>query len=168
MISAMDFTEKLNKLLSENGLSQRDLVRILGDVSKDKVNRWFTGRSVPDIKEGLRLARALDVPLDYLADDDVDVAEDATGAIEMQALVDVAREVGPEKIFMPFGDEHADPKRYADHLEQLSFTYQFKLNALMRKKLEARKRRDVARIGAEDFSAEASETKPAKRKKGVT
>jgi transcriptional regulator with XRE-family HTH domain len=68
----MEFSEKLRRLAKAKGWNQRDVMRAVGDVSRTKVNNWFSGKFVPDLRESLRLARAFGVSLDYLADDAVD------------------------------------------------------------------------------------------------
>jgi transcriptional regulator with XRE-family HTH domain len=73
-MGVMKFYEKLDKYSRIKGFKQSDLVRLLGDVSKDTVSRWFNDKGEPDMRTGLRLARVLDVPYEFLADDSLDEA----------------------------------------------------------------------------------------------
>jgi transcriptional regulator with XRE-family HTH domain len=74
MMGAMTFAQKLDKLCEGRRWTQADLMRAVNAVSKKKVStntvsRWFNGVGKPFNKWAVPLARALEVPLDYLADD---------------------------------------------------------------------------------------------------
>lgn len=68
----MRFSEKLIKLCDAKGWLQSDLWRAVGRVSRTTVSSWFNDNSRPDMDTALLVARALRVPLDYLADDSQD------------------------------------------------------------------------------------------------
>jgi transcriptional regulator with XRE-family HTH domain len=74
MMGAMTFAQKLDKLCEGRRWTQADLVRAVNAVSEEEVStntvsRWFNGVGKPFNKWAVPLARALEVPLDYLADD---------------------------------------------------------------------------------------------------
>lgn len=73
----MRFEEKIVRLSETKGWSQSDLWRAVGGdkpggVSRNTVSRWWNGDVKPFDKNALSLARALNVPLDYLADEEFD------------------------------------------------------------------------------------------------
>lgn len=68
----MRLDEKLRKHMQLKGLNQQMLARVSG-VSDSEVSRILTGKSNnPGLENALRLARAVGVSLDYLADDSID------------------------------------------------------------------------------------------------
>lgn len=67
----MRFAEKLNKLMRERGMNQQKLARS-AEVSDSEVSRIMTGKSYPGLENAFKLARAVNVSLDYLADDALD------------------------------------------------------------------------------------------------
>jgi transcriptional regulator with XRE-family HTH domain len=65
----MKFEEKLRKQMLLKGYNQQKLAR-LSHVSDSEISRILSGKSGnPGLENGLRLARAVGVSLDYLADD---------------------------------------------------------------------------------------------------
>lgn len=70
MMRFMVFSEKLSLLLDRQGLLAADLARELGTAAST-VSNWLNGRgSLPRPSNLLKIARFLDVPVEYLADDD--------------------------------------------------------------------------------------------------
>jgi transcriptional regulator with XRE-family HTH domain len=68
----MDLASKLKRLCEAKGFTNvADLARKV-KVPKSSLHRWFHGEAWPRLAEGLRLARVLEVPLDYLADDEME------------------------------------------------------------------------------------------------
>lgn len=77
----MRFRDKLVRACDKRGWSQADLWREIGKaVSKNTVSRWWKGEAEPWDDSAVRLARALRVSLDYLADDELD--EEPRTAVE--------------------------------------------------------------------------------------
>jgi transcriptional regulator with XRE-family HTH domain len=68
MMRPMRFDEKLRRLCQRRGLTQAQLMRAVG-ASKSTMSNWFNGKNKPDLETALKMARFLDVPLEYLADD---------------------------------------------------------------------------------------------------
>ena len=98
----MTFEEKLRKQMLLKGYNQQMLAR-LSRVSDSEISRILSGKSGnPGLENGLRLARAVGVSLDYLADDalDEDPLAAAEGASDLasdgaeQDLLLAARELG--------------------------------------------------------------------------
>ncbi len=76
----MRFEEKLRKNMMLKGYNQQKLARLSG-VSDSEISRILSGKSGnPGLENALRLARAVGVSLDYLADDALD--QDPVSAAE--------------------------------------------------------------------------------------
>jgi transcriptional regulator with XRE-family HTH domain len=67
----MRFEEKLRREMLLKGFNQQRLARASG-VSDSEVSRILAGKSQPGLENALKLARAVGVSLDYLADDSMD------------------------------------------------------------------------------------------------
>ena len=67
----MELKLKLKKLMNAKGLNGQKLAR-LAQVSDSEISRILQGKSRPGLENALRLAQALGVSLDYLADDNID------------------------------------------------------------------------------------------------
>lgn len=68
---AMEFSKKLDKLRKMRRYSQETLGKLVG-CSQNAIGKWCRGKSVPTLAMALKLAEALKVDLDYLADDEQD------------------------------------------------------------------------------------------------
>ncbi|MBX6313973.1 MAG: helix-turn-helix transcriptional regulator, partial [Isosphaeraceae bacterium] len=95
----MKLEEKLRKAMILKGFNQQKLARA-SRVSDSEVSRILGGKSQPGLENALRLARAVGVSLDYLADDAIE--EDTTRATaveqaEERELLELARELGPRQ-----------------------------------------------------------------------
>ncbi len=64
----MELKTKLKNLMNSRGLNGQKLAR-LSQVSDSEISRILQGKSRPGLDNALRLAQALSVSLDYLADD---------------------------------------------------------------------------------------------------
>lgn len=69
---AMKLSEKLKRICGERGWGQSNLLGFVPDVTKSTMSNWYQGKYKPDLESALRLARGLNVPLDWLADDEAD------------------------------------------------------------------------------------------------
>lgn len=74
MMSGMpDFATKLNHAMMTRGLSQADLREAIGrTVSHGTISNWCAGRSLPRLDEAYRVASVLNVPLEFLANDQME------------------------------------------------------------------------------------------------
>jgi transcriptional regulator with XRE-family HTH domain len=93
----MRFDEKLRKQMLIQGLNQQRLSRASG-VSDSEVSRILGGKSQPGLEIALKLARAVGVSLDYLADDSLDdeppASAGASVAPQEEELLEIGRELG--------------------------------------------------------------------------
>ena len=90
------FREKLGQKTLQLGLNGQKLAR-KSDVSDSEISRIMNGKSLPGLENAISLAKALEVSLDYLADDalDADPKQPKESANEMETMIlRVAREVG--------------------------------------------------------------------------
>ncbi len=92
----MRYAEKLYKHMLRKGLNQQKLARLAG-VSDSEVSRILSGKSHPSLAYAARLARVLEVSLDYLADDALD--EDPRRAVEAttaqeQEILELLQQLG--------------------------------------------------------------------------
>jgi transcriptional regulator with XRE-family HTH domain len=67
----MELKDKLKNLMNGKGLNGQKLAR-LSQVSDSEISRILQGKSRPGLDNALRLAQALGVSLDYLANDKLD------------------------------------------------------------------------------------------------
>jgi transcriptional regulator with XRE-family HTH domain len=69
----MEFPKKLESLLARRKLSQKEVGTMIG-VDQARISEWITGKSKrrPPLDVAYRLAQVLDVPVEYLADDESD------------------------------------------------------------------------------------------------
>ncbi|HKM55185.1 MAG TPA: helix-turn-helix transcriptional regulator [Isosphaeraceae bacterium] len=99
--SIMDLKTKLKNLMNDRGLNGQKLAR-LSQVSDSEISRILQGKSRPGLDNALRLALALNVSLDYLANDELDVApaEPAdTISPDERKVLSIAQKVGtPESL----------------------------------------------------------------------
>ena len=65
------FSEKLGQKILQLGLNGQKLAR-KSDVSDSEISRIMNGKSLPGLENAMALARAVEVSLDYLADDAMD------------------------------------------------------------------------------------------------
>jgi len=85
----MELKIKLQNLMTRRGLNGQKLAR-LSQVSDSEISRILQGKSRPGLDNALRLAQAVGVSLDYLADDRLDAEPteppDALSAEERRVL----------------------------------------------------------------------------------
>ena len=90
------FSEKLGQKMLQLGLNGQKLAR-KSEVSDSEISRIMNGKSLPGLENAIALARAVDVSLDFLADDkiDLDPSRPQESASEMESLVlRLVRELG--------------------------------------------------------------------------
>jgi transcriptional regulator with XRE-family HTH domain len=91
---AMRYCDKLQRHCDERGWEQADLWRAINKcVSRSTVSNWFNDESRPNMAVGLRIARALALSLDYMADDTQDEPSPALNAAE-EEILSISRTMG--------------------------------------------------------------------------
>ncbi|WZO99044.1 helix-turn-helix transcriptional regulator [Isosphaeraceae bacterium EP7] len=95
----MKLAEKLYKHMHALGMNQQKLARVSG-ISDSEVSRVMSGKSQPGLENAWKLAKALNVSVDFLADDKLDedpgVARPGASALPEaeEQLLKIARQVG--------------------------------------------------------------------------
>lgn len=74
----MEWRQKIRNRRDELRLSQEDLAEMVG-VAQTRITKWEKGVGDPSPTHLLRLARALGLSLDYLADDTLDAPPEPAG-----------------------------------------------------------------------------------------
>lgn len=92
----MRFAEKLNRRLAELGWNDSRLAAE-AKVSTSAVGKWTEGESLPRLDFALRVANALGLSLDYLANDELDAPPKTSEAISDsdRIILDLAKDWGP-------------------------------------------------------------------------
>ena len=93
------FSEKLGQRMLQLGLNGQKLAR-KSDVSDSEISRIMNGRSLPGLENAISLAKAVNVSLDFLADDlleaDPGIPKETTNELEA-VILQLAREIGTIK-----------------------------------------------------------------------
>lgn len=89
----MKLPEKLRSLIKARRLSQAQLSRLIGR-HQTTVSAWCRGLCTPTLGDGRLLAEALDVPLDFLADDGANEPKPPEFSDEERQLIRDARVIG--------------------------------------------------------------------------
>jgi transcriptional regulator with XRE-family HTH domain len=63
--------KKLIRLIERRGTTQGD-VEVAVKLPQGRISKWLGGQGEPSLRQGLRLARWFAVPLEWLADDEMD------------------------------------------------------------------------------------------------
>lgn len=164
----MRLDRKLQTLIDKKGWNQSDLAANLGGIAKSTVSAWFSGTSKPNLDMSLKLSRAFDVPLEYLADDAMDVPPVAALAIEEKALLELAKEVGFDQLFNIRPEAEREADAYRKHLLETSERYYRKVSSLYKAKEDERARKELARVGAIEFASGEPNGLPTKGRKGAS
>lgn len=88
--------EKIEKHLASKGIRQGELAAMVG-VLPARISKWKSGEGEPTARQALRIARALDLPLEYLVDDDADELPEAKDSTEETQILDLYRALGLTK-----------------------------------------------------------------------
>lgn len=102
--TAMTLSKKLNQLCGERKMTQADLRRAIGDsVSASIISDWFKDERKPNLDAALLIAKALDVSLDWLADDEAEMPPQPRGTASLPLdqrqvkLLELAEMLGYER-----------------------------------------------------------------------
>lgn len=92
----MNFAAKLKLLMKQHRYSQNDVAARV-DVSQSLVSMWTTGKSVPAMYEAARLAKLLNVDVEFLADDAQDEPAPAEFTEGERAIIELIRAMRLER-----------------------------------------------------------------------
>jgi transcriptional regulator with XRE-family HTH domain len=95
-LGRMRLVEKLEAVLRARGLTQSSFEK-LASLSENRISKWKNDQGEPTVRQALRMARILDVPLDYLADDDLNDLPSATMTERERQVWEVVRTIGPDE-----------------------------------------------------------------------
>lgn len=96
----MKLQDKLQMLMARNNLNGQRLSR-LSSVSDSEISRILQGKSRPGLDNAFRLAKAVGVSLDFLADDSLDVEPTPPSdklSAEERKIVSVAQKIGCSEV----------------------------------------------------------------------
>ena len=96
----MILKDKLQMLMARYGLNGQKLAR-LSQVSDSEISRILQGKSRPGLDNAFRLAKAVNVSLDYLADDSLDVeSPQPTDPLtaEERKILNLAQKIGSSEV----------------------------------------------------------------------
>jgi transcriptional regulator with XRE-family HTH domain len=96
----MKLKDKLQILMTRCSLNGQKLAR-LSQVSDSEISRILQGKSRPGLDNAFRLARAVNVSLDYLADDslDVDACQPADLlSVEERKILNLVQKIGAPEV----------------------------------------------------------------------
>lgn len=97
--SGMELHLKLKRLCEARGWEQSELNRRAGSlVSKSAMSNYFSGATKPTIDVAFAFAKALEVPIAYLADDSLDELPPAPDPDERRLLF-LANDMGMDEAF---------------------------------------------------------------------
>jgi transcriptional regulator with XRE-family HTH domain len=97
--SGMELHAKLKRLCEVKGWEQSELNRRAGSlVSKSAMSSYFSGATKPPIDVALAIANALQVPIQYLADDSLTELPPSPDPDERR-LIFLARDMGLDEAF---------------------------------------------------------------------
>lgn len=95
--SGMNAIEKIQSILAERQIKAADLSRQTG-LSESRISKWFGGTGTPNVYDAFRIARALEVPLEWLADLD---AQDQPPPLRLtedeKTVLRLTRELGADE-----------------------------------------------------------------------
>src|SRR6476661_2248606 len=92
----MELKHKLQLLMARRSLNGQKLAR-LSEVSDSEISRILQGKSRPGLDNAFRLAKAVNVTLDYLADDSLEVDSTQPADLlspEERKILNLAQKIG--------------------------------------------------------------------------
>lgn len=105
----MDINEKIERRMTEKGLSQADLSRLTG-ASKGAVNHWLSGVSRPGNKYLKVLCGTLECSLEWLLDDSASLffyagKKPVESCAQSSLVLENSSELGSDEVWLPFFDD---------------------------------------------------------------
>lgn len=131
----MNFSEKLKKIRSNEGLSQEQLAEKIG-VSRQAITKWETGKGLPDIENMMIMAEIFKTTLDELLMDSAAGPERETSVYTSETVYDIdcgkhfdVNIGSAAKIVLSSGaDEKLHIRLSSDTLENLDTIFKIKLD----------------------------------------
>lgn len=68
---ATSFREKLRYAMAQKRMTNRELGDAIGTYP-ERISKWFGDKGLPDLHQAYRIAKALEVPIEWLADEEAD------------------------------------------------------------------------------------------------
>ena len=96
----MRLKEKLQILMARHSLNGQKLAK-LSQVSDSEISRILQGKSRPGLDNAFRLAKAVNVSLDFLADDSLDMDASQSGDLmspDERKVLNLAQKVGAAEV----------------------------------------------------------------------
>lgn len=96
----MRLKEKLQILMARHSLNGQKLAK-LSQVSDSEISRILQGKSRPGLDNAFRLARAVNVSLDFLADDALDMDANQTGDLmspDERKVLNLSQKIGAPEV----------------------------------------------------------------------
>lgn len=94
-----NFVEKVSRRRVQKRLPEATLARMVG-LAPSSFNRWTVhGSGLPTYRQAFELSRILDLPLEYLCDDDVKPSDEPKGRLSdaEKAILTMAETMGHEE-----------------------------------------------------------------------
>lgn len=114
---AMKFHEKLTQLMAMRGISQSQLARELG-WKQNAISQLASGKQRVYGDQAVVLARAMEVDVGVLLDDNLALAPETIEEEKKKALLTLIDEVGIDGLFFTTGS-FTNPKAYKEHCIRL-------------------------------------------------
>ena len=89
---ATDWITKAKDLMRQRGITQQDLVPVMGKTTRGAIGHYFTGRSEPSLEQLEALAKFLGVSINYLIGNE----ESAINKTMLEQCVEIVEEVATE------------------------------------------------------------------------
>jgi transcriptional regulator with XRE-family HTH domain len=152
----MTWREKIRWHRHRLRMTQAELGAAIG-LQQPRIGRWESGEGMPTMEQGLRLARALGVPYDYLADDAQAEPPRALSNADEAMILEMARTVGMAEakrrlLAAPAAPSSAVPPVVPDYGRVAA---EQDLTASTRQRIRAAKRQGRPRGGSGDSEADA-------------
>ena len=91
---ATDWITKAKLIMKQRGITQQDLVPVMGKTTRGAIGHYFTGRSEPSLEQLKNLAKFLGVSVNYLIGDEESAAVDKQ---LLESCVSIVEEVAAEQ-----------------------------------------------------------------------
>lgn len=111
-MSVMTPAQKLHLLIQSRGWDKKQLLSVVPFVSATTVYNWLKGEGAPSLKAALAIAREFDVPIEWLADDEMDYppqADEFSGAVRQATKIVRALRLDEDEVIRRLSSCNAGP-----------------------------------------------------------